>query len=380
VSENNDSRTPGQLIESLLKERGWTKRALAIVLDVAESTVTRIVSDKQGVDAQLAVVLEEVFGVPAHRFLSLQMELDLAMARFAAKPDHGRADRARLYGDLPIAEMIKRGWIHSEDVRDTKTVETELVRFFGVSRLEDIEILPHAAKKTAVNTEASPAQLAWLYRVKQIANDMLVSPYSQQSIKAAIDKLRPLLATAEGVAKVPRILAEAGVRFVLVESIGNAKIDGVCFWLNDRAPVVGMSMRFDRNDNFWFVLRHELEHVLQRHGLDAAILDAELEGPRAGTGPDVTEEERVANAAAQEFCIPEEALQAFIVRKDPFYSERDLIGYARLLKVHPGILAGQLQRATGRYERFRTHLAKVREIIAPNAFKDGWGDVAPIEN
>ncbi len=140
-----------------------------------------------------------------------------------------------------------------------------------------------------------------------------------------------------------------------------------------------MSLRFDRVDNFWFVLRHEMEHVIRLHGLNKAMLDAELEGDRAGTGPDIDDDERLANEAAQEFCVPAVSLDAFIARKAPFFSERDLIGFARILKVHPGILAGQLQRRTGRYDRFREHLAKVREIIFPNAIKDGWGDVAPVE-
>ena len=43
------------------------------------------------------------------------------------------------------------------------------------------------------------------------------------------------------------------------------------------------------------------------------------------------------------------------------------------------MLAGQLQRKTDRYDRFRNHLTKVRTIILPNAIKDGWGDVAPVE-
>jgi HTH-type transcriptional regulator / antitoxin HigA len=51
------------------------------------------------------------------------------------------------------------------------------MRFFGVNQLKDIEILPHAAKRTAINMMVTPAQLAWLYRVKQIAKDMLVSQY-----------------------------------------------------------------------------------------------------------------------------------------------------------------------------------------------------------
>jgi len=372
-------RTPGQLIQALLDQRGWTKRTLAVVLALSEATVNRIISDKQPVDGKFAVVLEEVFGVPADRFLALQKDFELAQARIVVQPDPGRATRAMLYGDLPVAEMIKRGWIEAENVRDRKKVEQGLIRFFGVNRLEDIEILPHNAKKTETNIPATPAQLAWLYRVKQIASDMLVGAYSPQAVRAAVQKLNALRISPEAVQQVPRIMTECGIRYVVVETLASAKIDGVCFWLNERSPVIGMSLRFDRIDNFWFVLRHELEHVLQLHGRTAAMLDAELEGERAGTGAGIQEEERIANAAAQDFCVPEAKLDAFIARKAPFFSERDLIAFARILKVHPGIVAGQLQRATGRYDRFRDHLAKVRAIISPNVIKDGWGDVAPVE-
>ena len=88
----------------------------------------------------------------------------------------------------------------------------------------------------------------------------------------------------EAAGKVPRILTESGIRFVIVEALSSSKIDGVCFWLDDFSPVIGLTLRFDRIDNFWFVLRHELEHVIQRHGRSAAMFDAELEGDRAGTG------------------------------------------------------------------------------------------------
>jgi HTH-type transcriptional regulator / antitoxin HigA len=377
--ETADFRTPGELIASLLAEKGWTQRVLAIVLGMDETAVNRIISGKRDVDADLALVLENLFGVPADQFLALQNSYDLAKARITARHDPSLSVRAHLFGELPIAEMIKRGWITAKDVRDTKTVESELMRFFGANRPEDIEVLPHAAKKTAVSTPATPAQLAWLHRVKQIASDVLVAQYSPQAVKAAVAKLKPLMVSAEGVEKVPRIMTECGIRFVLVESLSHAKIDGVCFWLNDKSPVIGMTLRFDRIDNFWFVLRHELEHVMQLHGRAAAMLDTELEGERAGTGPDVADDERIANEAAQDFCVSPKLLDDFVARKAPFFSERDLLGFARLLKVHTGILAGQLQRKTGRYDRFRDHLTKVRALISPNAIKDGWGDVAPVE-
>lgn len=376
---HSECRTPGQLIAALLSDRGWTQRTLAVILEADETGINRLVADKRPIDANLALVLEELFGVPAERFLGLQKTYDLAKARIALRPDPQRATRARLYGDLPVADMIKRGWIDAESIREVDKVGAGLMRFFGVNRLEDIEILPHAAKKTATNSVATPAQLAWLYRVRQIASDMMVNKYSNQAARNAVAKMRALLVSPEGVAAVPRILAECGIRFVIVESLPSAKIDGVCFWLSESSPVIGMSLRFDRIDNFWFVLRHEVEHVLQCHGMGAAIIDSELEGNKAGVGEDINEEERLANQAAQEFCLPSSYLDAFVARKAPFFSEADLIGFSRLMKVHPGIVAGQLQRKTGRYDRFRDHLAKIRSIISPNAMKDGWGDVAPVE-
>ena len=65
---------------------------------------------------------------------------------------------------------------------------------------------------------------------------------------------------------------------MVVEALPGSKIDGACFWLDPTTPVIAMSLRFDRIDNFWFVLRHELEHVLQRHGQSAPVLDIELDG------------------------------------------------------------------------------------------------------
>ena len=377
--EEGDYRTPGQLISALLAERGWTQRVLAIVLDVNQPSINRLVSDKRPVNADMALMLEELFGVPAERFLELQKTYDLAKARIVARPDPGRTTRAQLFGDLPVAEMIKRGWIDASDIRDVPRIEAELTKFFGVNRPDDIEILPHAAKKTLVSVEPTPTQLAWLYRVKQIAGDMLVPPYSPQAVRSAVKKLKVLLSAPEETRKVSRILAESGIRFVIVESLASAKIDGVCFWLDEASPVIGMSMRFDRIDNFWFVLRHELEHVLQLHGQSSAVLDIELEEDRAGTGPDISEEERVANEAAAQFCVPREQLDAFMARKAPFFSERDILGFARTIKVHPGLIAGQLAHTTGRYDRFRQHLVKVRQIVTPTVLVDGWGDVAPID-
>lgn len=374
----DDFKTPGQYIDALLEARGWTQRVLAIILGIDETGLNKIVSAKRQVDAETALLLGEVFSVPAEYFLELQKRYDLAKARIVTRPDPGRATRAHIFGGLPVAEMIKRGWLDADNIRNVPRVETALTKFFGVKSVDEIEILPHAARKTNTFIPATPAQLAWLYRVKEIASEMLVARYSPSSVRNSLQLLHNLISAPEEARKVPRILAECGIRFVIVETLSTAKIDGVCFWLNDSSPVIGMSLRYDRIDNFWFVLRHELEHVLRLHGKDTIMLDAELEGERAGTGDNVAEEERQANEAASEFCVPRKKMDSFIARKAPFFHERDIIGLANVLQVHPGLIAGQLQHRTGRYDRFRNHLVKIRHAVTPGAMVDGWGDVAPV--
>lgn len=378
MGANADHKTPGQLIQELLDTRNWTKRVLAIVLDVDETVVNKIIAGKRPVTAEMALLLYEVFDVPAERFLELQNSYDLAKAGIISRPDPKRATRAHLFGGLPVAEMIKRGWLDADDIRNVPKVESALVKFFGVDSVDQIEILPNAAKKTNTFTPVTPAQLAWIYRVKEIASEMIVARYTTSSVPNALPLLKNLLSSPEEARKVPRILAECGIRYVIVESLASAKIDGVCFWLNDISPIIGMSLRFDRIDNFWFVLRHELEHVQRQHGRAAIMLDVELEGERAGTGSNVSEEEREANEAAEGFCVPRKTMDSFVARKSPFFYERDILGLAGTLQIHPGLIAGQLQHRTGRYDRFRQYLVKIRSAIAPSAIVDGWGDVAPV--
>jgi HTH-type transcriptional regulator/antitoxin HigA len=370
--DHSQCRTPGQLIEALLNERGWNNRILAAVLEVEETGISKLISSKKAVTPEVAISLEEVFGMPAERFLELQRNLDLAKARIVTIPNPARAERAQLFAELPVAELIKRQWINVEDIRDLAAVDKALVDFFDGQNPNQIAHTPHAAKKTSAGEEPSPAQLAWLYRVRQIAKELLVPKYQEAAARASIPRLKALLSAPEEARHVPRILQECGIRLVIVEGLKSSKIDGVCLWLDEHSPVIGMTIRFDRMDNFWFVLRHELEHVLQGHGMTEPSLDVDLNGDV------VEEEEKIANAVASEFCAPKARIDSFINRKAPIFPERDFLGLAKVLGVHPALVAGQIQFKTGRYDLFRSHLAKIRDRVLPSAVVDGWGDVAPV--
>ena len=73
--------------------------------------------------------------------------------------------------------------------------------------------------------------------------------------------LRELAAYPKEARHLPALFAEFGIRFVVVEALPGAKIDGAAFWLNETSPVIAVSVRFDRVDNFWFTVMHEFTHV-----------------------------------------------------------------------------------------------------------------------
>jgi HTH-type transcriptional regulator/antitoxin HigA len=208
-----------------------------------------------------------------------------------------------------------------------------------------------------------------------LSHGVQVAAYSEQKLRAAIVKLRELLVAPEEIRQVPQILAACGVRFVIVEFLPGAKIDGAAFW-SGPIPVIAMSLRFDRVNNFWFVLRHEIEHILNRDGL---VVDVEL-SESLQRKDSLPAEEVKANNAASEFLVPKIELDGFIQRVRPLYSEQRIMLFAKRIGVHPGLVVGQLQfRDEVPYTHFHKYLVKVREIVTQVALTDGWGTVPNLD-
>ena len=369
MSGEDTTATPGEFIRERLESLGWTQADLAFVLGVTTATVNQLVNGRRNLSPTMAKAIGAAVRIKPATLVRLQAARDLDGAD---EPNPMVFERARIASVYPLRDMLKRGWIDEADSPDGMT--RAVTRFFGVDSLDDVPHLTHAARRTPV--EAIPAaQLAWLFRVRQIAKEMPTPKYSRRRFLNAIDEMRGYLGNREETRHVPVLLREAGVRYILVECLPGSKIDGVCFWLDPDSPVIGMSMRFNRVDNFWFVLRHECAHVLHGHGKKVAVVDLSLDEFEL----DDREEERIANSEAADFCIPRERMDSFYKRKYPFFSERDVLAFSKILKVHPGLVVGQLQKRLDRYNFLRHHLVPVFDQIEDGAMVDGWGHFVPVE-
>lgn len=360
--------SPGEFLFEELEARGWTQIELADILGRPTALVSGIITGKRQITPDTAIQLGEALGTGAELWMNLESQYQLSKVKASS---NSVARKAKLYEKFPVREMIKRGWIEATD--SIEVLEQQFVKFFNIANLDDTPSFSHAAKKTNVMDNITSQQLAWLYRSKMLAESQVTKKYDASELKNALPKLSALLSAPEETRHVSKILTDCGVKYVIVEPFAGSKIDGACFWLDDGQPVIALSLRLDRIDNFWFVLRHEIEHVLQGHGRVAGyILDLEPDTQSIDT---IAEEENIANLAAADFCVPQNELENFYARVYPLFSEQRVGLFAQRLGIHIGIIVGQLQRRLNRYDYLRVHQIKIRSFATTGALVDGWGFV-----
>ena len=109
-----------------------------------------------------------------------------------------------------------------------------------------------------------------------------------------------------------------------------------------RRPVIGLTLRYDRIDNFWWVLMHELAHAtFHLDDSPAFIDDLKLSGTDA--------KELEADQLAQDALIPPEAWEESELTDR--HSAMAVIGLAQELGIHPAIVAGRTRHELGDYRK-----------------------------
>lgn len=359
---------PGAFLKEELEARGWTQSDLAEIMDRPVGTINEIITGKRGISPETARGLAAALGTSAEFWMNLDSAFQLWRV---GDDDNGVSRRARLYSMLPLKEIIRRGWIEPSESIDV--LESRVQKFLQISHIDDEpeEILHAARKSTPYDSPLTLAQRAWLFRARQLADAVQVRPFKEENLHTAIRELRLLTHTPQELRLVPRILSEAGIKFVIVQPLSGTRIDGASFWVDD-TPVVALSLRFDRIDNFWFVLMHELGHVAKREG----ALDTDLEESNQQSNKPQSEID--ADIFAVEHLLPQWRVEDFINRVGPLYSSRRIEAFARTMGVHPGIVVGHLQhRREIAYSSFRKALVPVRELVTATAITDGWGCAVP---
>lgn len=358
-------QSPGETIRARLEEKGWTQEELALITGRSRQAISDLIAGRSGISIETAVALGAAFGNEPSEWIQLEAGYRLSQIK---QPPSDVEKRAKLFTIAPVRDMQKRGWI--SETRNLNELEDELQQFLGEDNLDELALPMIAAMRGRPLAHLNPSERAWLCRAKHMAASVIVEPFSSKKIGECEKRVRQLAAYQKEARHLHKLLSEYGIRFVVVEPIPGVKIDGATFWIGED-PVIAMSLRYDRIDGFWFTFMHELAHI--RNG-DAQSADIDLiDGTKGIIAATENEAERLANMQAADTLVPRDEMNSFIRRVGPLYSRERVIQFAHKVKMHPGIIVGQLQhRQEIGYGALRDLLVKVRHIITATSFTDGW--------
>ena len=154
------------------------------------------------------------------------------------------------------------------------------------------------------------------------------------------------------------MLAKIGVRLAFEPQMPGTRLDGAAIRC-DGMVIIGMTLRHDRLDNFWFTLCHELAHLvlhLKDDGCRVFMDDLEADDP--------TGDERKADRLAQDALLPKAKWAKF--KEQTSGTRAEIVSFALSQRLHPAIIAGRWRRETGNYRLFNDLLGrgKVRSLFS----------------
>ncbi|CAM7088820.1 ImmA/IrrE family metallo-endopeptidase [Enterobacter hormaechei] len=251
------------------------------------------------------------------------------------------------WSKFPLKEMINRGWI-AENGNALKSSAEDIIKGF-INQL-GWQSGSLSFKRTLSGDAYSPstqyALYAWVSRVVQQARkkksslgifdpNVLSASFLRDLAQLSWFEKGPLLAI--------EFLEKHGIAIIIEPSLKGTRIDGAALKDIDGQPIIGLSLRYDRLDNFWFTLLHEVAHIWKHVHNEETFLD-DLDA----SSEDKKESE--ANRLAREAFIP----RAVWKRSDAYISptKENIDILSRELKITPAIIAGRLRRELGNYRLF----------------------------
>ncbi len=252
---------------------------------------------------------------------------------------------------FPVAEMVKRGWFvgFQGTVAEAKTQLEDLLNTF-VGKLGPNALMPALNRQHVRNggNHDEHALAAWRIRVATLAIRESLPAYKPGTVTQ--DFLRELsrlsyLTTGPKLAK--EFLNKSGIHVICERHLPKTHLDGAALKLPDGSPVVALTLRHDRLDNFWFTLFHELAHVALH--LDNDDMDAFFDDLSEGGKKDKWEKE--ADKLASQALIPEAEWKAAKLTKESLPGA--VLAFAQSLRISPAIPAGRVRYESRSYTVFK---------------------------
>lgn len=338
-----DLPDPIEAIKFRMDQAGLSQQDLVPLIG-SKSKVSEVLSGKRGLSLRMIRVLRKHLDIPADVLLGSRQLTEL--------DDLSNVDFSR----FPIKEMYDNGAFEGLEIDSTKGKAEECIRFL-VSKIGGPQMIPAGLfrKSESVRLNANlnhEALQGWsLHVLAKAAETKKRGKFEKGKVTTSFMKsLAQLSVLDTGPRVAQEMLAANGIVMVVVRHLTKTYLDGAAFLPKKDQPVIGLTLRYDRLDNFWFTLFHEIGHIVQHLSSGSFIADdMSLRGK--STDNDI---EREADDFAEEHLLPED----FDFAKMKDFSNEEVREYAAMHSIHPAIVAGHLRYRKNDYKMFWNLIGK----------------------
>jgi HTH-type transcriptional regulator/antitoxin HigA len=340
---------PGEILLDEIEANGYTQQDFAALVGMKKSQLNEIIHGKRPINAALALILEKALCIDADFWLNTQKNYDLDLARIEAR-DQERLmaiEQWSMIKDFIALKFFKKQNIMTGDpLEDIPVVK----KIFGINHLEELARFfsskTYAFRKSDKLNIDKANLIGWAKMVEYRAKDVIVAPFNQSNKDNVIAELRAIFKDNRNTIKrAQEVLTKAGIKLIYQEKAEKTPVDGISLWSHGK-PAIGMSLRYNRIDNFAFTLFHELGHVYLHlvNNNEAEFIDLFEDELDYKSSTEETE----ADAFAQDHLIDRTAWGEYF-RKSENYSDARINAFAFMVDIHPAIVRGRIMHEKGSF-------------------------------
>jgi len=329
---------PLEAIKFRMDQLGLTQQDMVPYIGT-KSKVSEVLNGKRPLSLTMMRSLNKYLGISA------EVLLNEPGARFPDGMQNLEWDK------FPVVEMAKRCWV--PNVKDPKENAEELMRKL-IIQAGGVETVPFAlfrqGKSARYNSKMDTyALMAWCIRVLALARENpLKNKYKKGSLKpSTLQEIARLSYFENGPLLAKEYLEKQGIYLIVVPHLPKTYLDGAAILMPDGTPVIGLTLRHDRIDNFWFCLLHELAHVAKHLTESDRIIIDDLDLRRHDAESE-DKNEKEADEMTRDGLIPKKVWERNPIKGK--VTAAKVYALAEQLKIHPAIIAGRVRYEQNNYK------------------------------
>lgn len=347
---------PGVLIKDELDATpNLNQRILAKELGVQRSFLNEIIKGKRPVTADIAILLEKVLGISADYWMKFQSQYEIDNARVKQK-NIKKLKNIEIWSIIknyvPVGYFKKHRYLIDELEADIKAIK----KIYNIETVDDL-VASFSKEKFAYYRKSEKLKIedknmfAWSSLAKYEAKNQKANTFNFDNLTQLVINLNNLFyENYDTINRVQALLNQFGIKMILIDKLEKTPIDGFSFW-SDKNPVIALTLRHNRIDNFAFTIMHEIGHI-----------DLHLRNDRNKKFMDLTKKQNVnefekeADNYAQKALITKDIWQNILDKHLPLNDDK-IISLGNQFKINPAILLGRVCYEKN-YYRMKTTIDK----------------------